>query len=137
MALENAAEVVRVGEAEHFGNFMDGQLRALQQVFGAADTIMIEILDRRFAGLFFKYFVHVPRGEVDQVGKLRFAADGGVIVVDVGADFADVGRIRARGFLLGCRVQREQPAQPGEHIVMVVLPDVVGTGEQLGKMLCA
>ena len=104
MALKDTAEIVWVGKTEHFGDFVNGQLRALQKIFGAADAEMIEVLDRRFAGLFFEYFIHVPRGEMDQIGELRFVADRCIIIVDISENPADISGIGARGMLLHCRV---------------------------------
>ena len=43
--LEDTAEIIRIGEAEHFRNFVNGQLRTLQQIFCTADAIMIQIPD--------------------------------------------------------------------------------------------
>ena len=68
-----------------------------------------------------------------QIGKLFLVPDGGVIFVDVGAELADVGGIGAWRVFLHCRVERKQAAEPGQHIVMVIEPDVIGTGEQLGE----
>ncbi len=44
--LEDTAEIIRIGETEHFRNFVNRQLRTFQQIFCTADAIMIQIPDR-------------------------------------------------------------------------------------------
>ena len=95
---------------------MNGKLGVGQQAHGAFDAVLIEIADRGGSRFLLEDLVHIPCGKMHQIRQLLFAGDGGVILLDVVANGANVHRVGVGAVgLIDCRVERKQTAKGGNR----------------------